>query len=243
MKVRFLPLMLAVVLALSACGGESSPASSSSQAEPASSGRELSGLIVDGKFAFASLEDALFTMEYEPASGSVTAQHLGLEFPSTMNTDWVGDQDCVSNYTLYDGTDAPGSEKTQYGTVTISTAPADLAAYYGTDDPAAQLEAMKAHYFPTADVFEGRKKAVVEDFGYELVFAEQAVFEELGWNGFFIEFINQDTNTRSMRFFVCNDEMNEKYYSFAADVDLPADDEALANRYRATLFSLRVMGD
>lgn len=243
MKLRIFPLLLAVVVALSACGTSPAESSSSSQTAQGTSGRELSGLIADGKFVFTSLENALFTMEYEPAVGSVTAQHLGLEFPNTMNTDWIGDQDCVSNYTLYDGSDAPGSEKTQYGTVTISTAPPDLAAYYGTDDPAAQLEAMKARYFPTADVFAGRKKAVVEDFGYELVFAEQAVFEDLGWNGFFIEFIDPDTNTRSMRFFVCNDEMNEKYYSFAADVDLPADDEALASRYRATLFSLRTMGE
>ena len=37
--------------------------------------------------------------------------------------------------------------------------------------------------------------------------------------------------------------MNEKYYSFAANVDLPADDEELADRYRATLFSLKTIGE
>ncbi|GKH49242.1 hypothetical protein CE91St46_03530 [Eubacteriales bacterium] len=250
MKIRISALLLAATLLLAACGSNSSSApeaSSGSESAPSQSsapnGGVFSHLIRDGKFVFTPVADAHFTMEYEPPATAVTGQHIGLDFLKTMNTDWLGDQDFIANYTLYDGSDAAGSEKKQYGTVAITTAPPDLAEYYGTSDPAEQLERMKAHYFPAADVFVGRKKAVVEDFGYDLVFAEQATFEALGWDGFFIEFIDPATNTRSMRFFLCNDEMNEKYYSFAANVDLPADDEELADRYRATLFSLKTIGE
>ncbi len=250
MKLRLIALILAGALALTACkASSSSPAPSPSESGASGSGveplapGEFPTLVKDGKFVFVPLEqvfpdaDLIFTMEYEPAATAVTRQHLGLQFPSGMDTDWLGDAGVNANYTIYDTKD-----REVRGTVKITTAPPDLAAQYGTSDPAEQLEMMKSSYFPAADVFTGLKKAVVEDFGYELVFAEQAVAESLGWNGFYLEFIDRGTATRSMRFFVCNDEMNEKYYSFTANADLPVDDEEMANRYRSCLFTLVPMG-
>lgn len=229
---QYIALLLALVL-LAACG--STPAGSSSEAASSEtvSSSDSSPLVENGEFVFRQLEDPLFTMDYEPRSDSVVKQHFGLNFSDGTDTDWLGDSGFDALFDMHEAK----TDKV-YGSVKITTAPADLAAYYNTDDPAKQLEQMKATFFTTASYHEGLRKNIVEDFGYELVFDEAGVAFEGGWNAFYLEFIDKESGNHALRFYMCNDEMNEKFYSMTIQANLPMDDAEKIKTYRDIIFTL-----
>ena len=236
-------LLLAMVL-LASCQSAPSGSStiSSSSAAPSSSAAVSSSPdgtenhVQDGRFVFNQIEDPLFTMDYEPRSGSVTKAHFGLNFPKGTDTNWLGDSGFDSLFDLHDATDNKA-----YGSVVITTAPADLAAYYNTTNPEEQLNQMKASFFTVDTYYEGLKRNIVEDFGYDLIVDEKGVAFDGGWNAFYLVFIDKESGKHALRFYMCNDEMNEKFYAMTIKVDVPVEDTANLALYRNILFTLHPM--
>ncbi|MFV0496576.1 MAG: hypothetical protein ACK5L0_00185 [Candidatus Fimivivens sp.] len=219
-------LVFAMVL-LASC--QSAPASSNSSPE-------ITSHIEDGRFVFKQLDDPLFTMDYEPRSGSATMQHFGLNFPSGTDTDWLNDSGFDTFFNIHEA----ATDKV-YGSVVITTAPADLAAYYNTSDPQEQLNQMKSTFFTTDLYYEGLKKNIVEDFGHNLIVDEKGVAFDGGWNAFYFEFIDEESGNHALRFYMCNDQMNEKFYAMTIKVDVPVDDTENLKLYRDIIFTLHPM--
>lgn len=229
-------LFLTIVLLASCRGVDPKPSGSDSSPDSSQSGAdEVVVYVENGRFVFRQLEDPLFTMDYEPRPESVTMAHFGLNFPDGTDTNWLGDRGFESLFDLHD----IKTEKV-YGSVVITTAPADLAAHYNTADAAEQLNQMQASFFTTNVYYEGLKRNIVEDFGYDLVVDEKGVAFD-GWNAFYFEFIDKESKNHALRFYMCNDEMNEKFYSFSVKVDVPEDDEENLKLYRDILFTLHPM--
>lgn len=188
----------------------------------------------DVEFSFESIEDSVFTMVYEPRSGAVTRNNFGLNMPEGFDTDWTGDAGFDSNYTIYDA-----ESKKVWGTVKITTAPPDLAAYYGTSDEAKIKDLMLASFFVTGDVYSGLKKAVVEDFGYDLDVDWTGTAYD--WPAFYLEFTDKGSKTHSLRYYMCNGEFNEKFYAMTVNANLPMDDAKMIGQLRRIIFSLHPM--
>ena len=228
-------LLLAMVL-LASCQSAPSGSSAVSSSSQSSSSAGTAGHIENGRFVFTQLEDPLFTMDYEPRTGSVTKQHFGLNFAQGTDTDWLGDNGFDSLFDMHEAE----SDKV-YGSVVITTAPADLAAQYNTNDPQEQLNQMQSTFFTTDVYYEGLKKNIVEDFGYDLIVDEKGIAFDGGWNAFYFEFIDKESGNHALRFYMCNDEMNEKFYAMTLKVDVPVDDTKNLELYRNILFTLHPM--
>ncbi len=228
-------LLLAMVLLASCKSAPSSSSAVSSSSQSSSSAGTVSH-IENGRFVFKQLDDPLFTMDYEPRTGSVTKQHFGLNFAQGTDTDWLGDNGFDSLFDMHEAE----SDKV-YGSVAITTAPADLAAQYNTNDPQEQLNQMKSTFFTTDVYYEGLKKNIVEDFGYDLIVDEKGVAFDGGWNAFYFEFIDKESGNHALRFYMCNDQMNEKFYAMTIKVDVPVDDTKNLELYRNILFTLHPM--
>lgn len=255
---RFLALAIAVMM-LAACSNAESSApaaseptqaasssSSSSQEEgpeaPANASADSEHL-KDGKFIFKQIDDPLFTMDYEPARAAKASQHFGLNFYDGIDTDWLGDSENVASFNIYLRADAAENiEKTEYGSVVLTSAPIDMKAAFGTDDAAEIAEKMKADYFTVESYYNGYKKNLVEDFGYEVVEDAFGVAYE-GWNACYFEFINDVDNVRSLRFYSCNDKLDENFLSFSVRIDVPADDTEMLERLKGILFTFHLRDD
>ena len=239
MMKKWIALVFALVM-LAACGASSSPTTSSAPAsessQPASSNNSSEApleLVKDGKMVFKQLADPLFTMDYEPRQGSVTMQHFGLNFPDGYDTDWLGDSGFDAQFDLHNAK----TDKV-YGSVKITTAPADLAAYYGTSDPALLLEKMQSSFFTTEEYYKGLRNNIVKDFGYTLSQDAYGVAFDGGWNAFYLEFVDKDTGNCGLRFYLCNDQINEKFYSMMVTVNVPMDEKDTINTFRDIIFTL-----
>ncbi len=226
-------LLLAMILLASCQSAPSSSGSSAPSSSQSSSAGATGGHVENGRFVFKQLEDPLFTMDYEPRTGSVTMQHFGLNFPDGTDTNWLGDSGFDSLFDLHEAK----TDKV-YGSVVITTAPADLAAQYNTSDPTEQLNQMRASFFTTDVYYEGLKRNIVEDFGYELLVDEKGVAFDGGWNAFYFEFVDKESGNHALRFYMCNDQMNEKFYAMTVKVDVPVDDAKNLELYRNILFTL-----
>lgn len=241
----------AAVMMLAACSGNPNAAQSGAVSSEASSQGKFDNLIPeedtvsdtgsrdivkDGKICFAPIENATFTMDYEPRQGSVTAAHFGLNFVKPVDTNWLGDDGLNAMFDIHEYTD-----NTVYGSVKITTAPANLAEYYGTSDETIIADKMKANFFTVENYYTGYRKNVVEDFGYEIVKEGCGEAFEGGWNAFYVEFIDKESKNCGMRFYLCNDEINEKFYSMLISVDVPMDDAERINKYRGIIFTLHPM--
>ncbi|HWP51964.1 MAG TPA: hypothetical protein VN626_09755 [Clostridia bacterium] len=233
-------LMLAIVLLASCQSSPTSSSTASSSSEAASSSSNSSGVATghfeNGRFVFTQIGDPLFTMDYEPRSGSVSMAHFGLNFPDGTDTNWLGDSGFDTLFDLHEAK----TDKV-YGSVVITTAPADLAAYYNTTNPDEQLNQMRASFFTTDVYYEGLRKNIVEDFGYDLIADEKGIAFDGGWNAFYLEFIDKESGNHALRFYMCNDEMNEKFYAMTIKVDVPVDDTQNLDLYRNILFTLHPM--
>ncbi|MBP1556674.1 MAG: hypothetical protein J6A76_02045 [Oscillospiraceae bacterium] len=243
---RILAAVLAVMM-LAACSGNpgsTQQAAASSQGkfdniipeEDTVSDTGSRDIVKDGKICFAPIENATFTMDYEPRQGSVTNAHFGLNFVKPVDTNWLGDNGLDAMFDIHEYTD-----NKVYGSVKITTAPADLAAHFGTSDEKLIAEKMKADFFTAENYYNGYRKNVAEDFGYEIVKEGYGEAFEGGWNAFYVEFIDKESNNCGMRFYLCNDEINEKFYSMMIQVDVPADDAERINKYRGIIFTLHPM--
>ena len=228
-------LLLAMVL-LASCQSAPSSSSAVSSSSQSSSATGTFDHIENGRFVFKQTGEPLFTMDYEPRTGSLTSQHFGLNFFQGTDTDWLGDNGFDSVFDMHEAE----TDKV-YGSVIITTAPADLAAQYNTNDRKEQLNQMKSTFFTSDVYYEGLKKNIVEDFGYDLIVDEKGVAFDGGWNAFYFEFIDKESGNHALRFYMCNDQMNEKFYAMTIKVDVPVDDTKNLELYRNILFTLHPM--
>lgn len=222
MLKRILAAGLAVLM-LAGCGAKNK--------QPNDLPSEASGV----EFQFQELSKYAYTMALEPSTFSSQTRTFGINIPEDYDCDFVSETELEDIYTLYPSDHSGGT-----ATITVTTGPNSLSDYFGTDDPKELENLIKPVLFPTEDVHAGRVKAVVEDFEYQMVNNWSGT--AFGMNAFFVEFINEDDKEHSLRFFLCNDELNENYYSLAIDADIPMDDKDKVEDYKAMIFSLKLLG-
>lgn len=233
-------LLAALVLLTASCGSKNTPLPDSKPAVPGSSAVSEkkdtpSDAVRSGiQFAFTDLDDYAFTMMYEPRSDAKTKMPVGLNIPRDYDCEWLGDTEFDSHYNIFEY-----KTKEELARVRINTAPPDLEAFFKTEDRARIRELMRPSFYPVEDVYTGLKKAVVEDFEYKLI--TDWTGTAYGWNAFFIEFVDEDTNTHALRFYTGNDAFDEAFYAFEYRADLPADDAAAIALAKDVLFSLHPM--
>jgi len=234
---RTVALVMALML-LAACGAKpSEPAEKKATFEIDFGGEftpnAIEEVMVDGAFNFQRVESATFTMDYEPRSGSYVLNHFGLDFGLPTDTNWLGDDATKAKFDINEyGTDI-------FGSVTITTAPKDFKEYYQTEN-ADEIKAKTAEEFLTVEKQFEVDKAEVADKNFEIVmegcglaFPDQDI-----WNACYVEYKNTADNVRSMRLYLCNDEINEKFYSMYITADVPEDDAERIEKYRSIIFSL-----
>ena len=237
---RVLALMLALMM-LAGCGA-SEPASSKEPVKieigPA---EEYSPTVVDevvkeGVFQFKPLNGSNFTMDYEPRQGSYVVNHFGLDFVFPCDTNWLGDEGNQAKFDLNEkGTDV-------YGSVTITTFPKNYEEYYGTSDKDAVQKKLEEEFVTVADYYAESRNAV-EAAGYELV--KVGVGDAFPgtdiWRAFYLEYIDTDKGNCSMHLYLCNDEINEKFYSMEIKADIPKDETERIDMFRSIIFSLKAI--
>jgi len=238
MMRRLVCAVLCLIL-LAACG----KGPSSSPGGSASGSKALAVLPMDFsvkeqhgvEFQYANAEDSIFTMLYEPVADANAQAAIGLCIPEGYDSDPTGETETTVDYAIYDS-------KTHEicATVTVQTAPPDPAAYFGVETQEEILHAMQSSYFTTERFYNGLRKNIVEDFQYEL--AVDWTGTSYGLPTYYLEYLDTDKGTQSMRFYFCDDEMNENFYSFRFAADVPIGDEAMLNQMRAVLFSLHSLG-
>ena len=238
MLKKLLSAVICVCMLASCTGKTSTPAETSIPTDE--QGRVLLSMDFSVKeqenaeYIFQSLPDSIYTMVYQPVEGANSQVAMGLCIPDGYESDWISDGENVSNYWIYE----PDTQKS-IATVTVQTAPADPKAYYGVETDAEAIAMMQPEFFP-ADVFhKGLRSDIVDGFGYDLV---------IDWFGnsynvpmSYLEFIDPDSNTHSMRLCMTTKTLNENFYSFTVRADVPADDEQAIYDVRAILFSMHPM--
>lgn len=223
------------VCMLASCGGNS--ASSESSIPVDEQGRVALSMDfsqkeqTDVEYSFQNIPDSIYTMLYEPVSSAKTQVGMGLCIPENYESDWISDSENTSSYWIYEAE----TEKS-IATVTVQTAPADPKEYYGvkTDEEAAEM--MQSTYFTAENFHSGLRTDVVDGFEYELVidWFGKAYGMPMGY----LEFIDPDTNTHSMRMCLTTESLDGSFYSFTVRADVPADDEDAVYTVRSILFSL-----
>ena len=191
----------------------------------------------DVEFQFAKQEESYVTMVYSPEEDAVLQLDIGMrlfdDFDSDDSAALSGEQ--VNGYTVY-----YRNGGNTVATVTIHTAPADPAAYYGVSTDEEIERAMQSTFFRTENYYKGLRSNITEDFGYELT--ADWTGTAFGLPAFYLEYNDTDKNTRSMRMYLCTDQLNEMFYAMELKADVPADDTALLEKMRAMFFSLYPMG-
>lgn len=220
----------AVLLLLVGCRSKAPVESSiASEAVPAT---EATGFLVDGAFSFAPLADAK-TISLLPVAAANNQLSWEISLPAGIAAnDPVMIIPTDRLYSLYDT-----ESKTAYGTIILHTAPPDLAAAYGSDDREEQLSAMKPNYFLAADMHEGYRKNIIEDFDYGLMADEFGT--AFGGHAYYIEFDNPYDEQYGLRFYASSDVIDENFTSIQVNLNLPRNDRKAVELGRSIIFSLQ----
>jgi len=238
---RVLAIMLAVMM-LAGCQSSAKPKTPSEPIEIDLASTEgytptiIDEVVKDGVMQFKPLDFATFTMDYEPRQGSFVVNHFGLDFVFPCDTNWLGDEGLKAKFDLNEkGVDV-------YGSVDITTAPRDFKEYYGTEDMKTIAEKVSAEFI-TAESYYNETLKAVKDSGFEVVKEGygQAFPESDVWNAFYIEYIDSEKNNCAFRLYLCNDEINENFYSMEVKADVPKDETDKVDMFRSIIFSLHGM--
>jgi len=236
MLKKLLAAVLCVCM-LASCGGSKTSAPSEPSIPTDEQGRVALPMDfsikeqTDVEFGFQSIPDSIYTMLYEPVAGANTQIGMGLCIPDGYESDWVSDTDTVSSYWIYE----PETEKS-IATVTVQTAPSDIKEFYGVDTDEEAVAMMQPEYFPAEVFHKGLRTDIVDGFGYELVidWFGKAYGLPMGY----LEFIDPETKTHSMRMCLTTESIDGNFYSFTVRADVPDDDEQAIYDVRAILFSM-----
>lgn len=183
------------------------------------------------EFHTEPLEDAIYSMMLEPVSHSIPKDSFLVSVIDGSDSEWIGDDDWNSVYNIFQIED-----NTEYARLTLTTTPPDLKGHFGVSSDTDVLNELKAKIFTTQNVHDGLLTGARDDFGYKIL--TDVSGSVLGYNAFFIEFLNEETNNHAMRFYLSNDEINEKHVSLTMNANIPADKTELIEAYRKMFFSL-----
>ena len=222
MSKRFFVLLLALLF-LVGCSQSSVPSGSDIFTEQ--SVRE------DIDFEFKSLDNYLFSMVFDPRPDALTQLSFGFNIPDGFDADWKGDSEYDAHYAIFEE-----SSQKHIASIRVNTPPPNLAAYYNTDNPNEILDNMISQFFETENAYSGLKSSIVEGFEYDLLVDWTGT--ALGYSAYYMEFINPDSQSHALRFYLSNDELDETFYAFEFKADSPMDDQEQIDLLRSILFSL-----
>ena len=190
---------------------------------------EITEVVKDGVFQFKPVKGATFTMDYEPRNGSYVANHFGLNFVSPCDTNWLGDKGLQAIFDLNEKTDDV------YGSVVITTAPRDFKEYYDTKDKKVIAEKTAEEFLTAENYYNQKRSFLVDEKGFEMIregygyaFPNQDI-----WKAFYVEYIDTTANNHHMILYLCNDEINEKFYSMEIFTAIPADQTEQIDKFRS----------
>ena len=231
-----LGLIVLAVLMVSACSQGSSSQPVSSSPEVVNKTVSPSEFMKDGKFVFTPVEDKWLIMEYSPATGAVNKDTIfGMDFPVSLDTDFLNETEYDANFKIFDS-----ETKEAYGSVTVKTAPANIKELLGATTDEELSDKMKANFFTADTMYNGLRSDILEGFEYELPVDLKGTAYE--WDAFYFEFIAEDLGKHSLRFYICNGELNENFYSMMIKIDVPIGEEELLNDLRSVVTSLSQRG-
>lgn len=224
--------ILAAVMAVIMLAGCQNSKGSSSSAAAGNDEFSKNPVKTDAVFEFKDMEEYMCLMAFSPPSDSGTALELAVNIPNEYDIEETAETQYNTNYNLYHY-----ESKKSYGTFRVQTAPKDLAAHFKTQESEKIKDLMAPDFFTTELMYQGLKNSILNDFGYEL--AVDWTGTAYGWNAYYMEFIDKDSGNRGLRFYVCNDEINEKFYAFEYKANVPIGDEQLLKMCREVIFSLQ----
>lgn len=226
-KARFgaAVLLAALVITFSGCNQEqnvppSGEASSSQNAADIKTGQEFKPAPIDGAKSVL--------MDFNAAAPSKPGYTI--DMPEGAQITRVGGDGWEE---LYNITIAENVGTMQ---VSLMSSPADPLGYFSLSDESELKDMLIAYIFPTSDRHDGQLKAV-SDFGYTLLTDHYG--EREGWKAFYIEFNQDDTATRSVRFLSSNDIIGEEYTGVSVRIDLPDNETAALDSYIRIMNSIR----
>ena len=234
MNKKILTLILAAVMVLAGCGNENTEKTEQSESGSVNEQNVEASVKKDYDFseAYKKIENSAEAV-YEPVAEAKCGKVLSMDIPEGYTEGAFADSENTRQFYI-----VKNDNNTMYSTGRFFTAPADLAAYYGTTDKEKILDEMKSKYYPVMDVHDGLLKNSTIDFGYRLISDWTGKFGADG-EYFLIEFQDDETNTHSIRFMAGNSKMDETYWIYEFRADVPIDDQQLIDNHRAMLFSLK----
>ena len=224
-----LAILAATIFILNGCVNVKEPSSSVVPADEASVKKDVVFEDVHKR-----IDEAVYTMVFEPITTAKTKQALGMDMPEDFDADWLPETENSENFNIMHMAD-----KTNYAFANIYTAPANPSEYYKTEDKDKILEEMQSTYFTVMNVHDGLLMNSTEDFGYKLV--TDWTGKSGDWDFYLLEFVDEEKEIYSIRFMTGNDLIDENYYSFSFKADIPLKEKEIINSYRQILFSMREM--
>ena len=230
-------ILAAFMAAFMLAGCQKAPTPSASSSEPSATVAGVAQLdtnpvLSNVEFDLKKMDEYMYLMALQPAAGSGVTQEMAVCVPEDYDMEEIEPSEFSVNYKFYQY-----YTNQIYGTARVQTAPADLKAYFKTEDEAKIKDEMAPEFFTVESMYEGTKQGAVNDFGYEL---------KVDWTGtvyglpaYYIEFIDAESGNHALRFYVSNDEINERFYACEIKMNVPVDDAELLKLCREVIFSFQ----
>jgi len=227
MPVRVSAVALAALLIISGCNG--GPTATSSASVSSSQTEAITDVRIGHAFTQAVITEGAtqkvltFNSRTEPKPGYSLSLPEGYSLAPLAEDNWNA---------VYSVGDA--GQKGQMS-ISLISCPKDPIRFFALKNEEELQEKLIAYIFTTDAMHDGQVKGV-HDFEYRLDRDYLGTAE--GRKAYLVEFLNVDTNTRSVRYFSSNDLIGADYEGLSVRIDLPADETALYDAAMRILSSI-----
>lgn len=214
---KFISLLLCMMLVLCSCGAKTEV--------PSTDLEKPHGPKVDayGTYSFYTPENTDYAYIAEFADFIGQGVNPGLYIINGLSA--ADDFTITDAATIYSVKDADTEDN--YMTISIKHAPAET-------------DRMDTTYFTVENYYNGQKRSTVEDFGNTLLDSSIGLIDtpKGALKACYIEFENKLTSCDSIRFYMCNDSIDENYFGIMITADVPLDNQEKVIAVRNCLGSL-----